>query len=135
MEPTTGSCLCGAVTYVLHGPESAFRYCHCPRCRKATGSAHAVNLFVAAGQFRWTSGEDNLKTYRLAEADSFTTCFCSICGSLMPRVLGDGRRVMVPAGTLDSDPEVRPTCGIWWSRRAPWYRGTHEIPQHEEGPV
>lgn len=41
-----GSCLCGRVTFVVSGPFEAFHWCHCSRCRKDTGSAHASNIFA-----------------------------------------------------------------------------------------
>ena len=41
-----GGCLCGAIKYTVHGPFLRFLHCHCARCRKVTGSAHATNLFV-----------------------------------------------------------------------------------------
>ena len=41
-----GSCLCGGVVYEIDPPFKIFQYCHCSRCRKFTGSAHAANLFV-----------------------------------------------------------------------------------------
>ena len=52
----TGSCLCGSVRYTVQGePQRAF-HCHCSRCRKATGTGHASNLFVA-GTLTWDAGE------------------------------------------------------------------------------
>jgi len=40
-KPITGSCLCGRVHYEITPPYWGFWYCHCERCRKATGSAHS----------------------------------------------------------------------------------------------
>ena len=42
----TGSCLCGAVKYAATGVATRFLHCHCSRCRKATGTGHASNLFL-----------------------------------------------------------------------------------------
>src|SRR5436190_652026 len=41
-----GSCLCGAVRYVVTGEPLLARYCHCSRCRKARGAAHAANVVM-----------------------------------------------------------------------------------------
>ena len=41
-----GKCLCGNVRYRITGPILNFQYCHCSRCRKFTGSAHAANVFT-----------------------------------------------------------------------------------------
>ncbi|MCG6938790.1 MAG: GFA family protein [Gammaproteobacteria bacterium] len=34
-----------------------FQYCHCSRCRKFTGSAHAANIIIDPENFRWLGGE------------------------------------------------------------------------------
>jgi hypothetical protein len=47
----TGRRLCGAFKFEATAPFSAFRYCHCSRCRKASGSNYAANLFVPETQF------------------------------------------------------------------------------------
>jgi len=33
----------------------------------------------------------------------------------------DGTRLLVPAGTLATDPEIRPNANIFWADRAEWY--------------
>src|SRR5262249_33599260 len=43
-----GSCLCGGVTFVVEGEPLRVQNCHCQRCRKARGTAHASNLFTTA---------------------------------------------------------------------------------------
>ena len=54
MTQTTlsGSCLCGAVRYEATGEPKRFVHCHCSRCRKATGTGHASNLFLQPGALR-----------------------------------------------------------------------------------
>lgn len=117
----TGSCLCGKVAYTVHGPYKAFYFCHCTRCRKKTGSAHASNIFAGAENFRWTSGEDSIKRYKLPEAEAFSTWFCGECGSAVPHESRRGPLVVIPAGTLDADPEFEPQFNIYWHDRADWY--------------
>ena len=68
----SGGCLCGKVAYELAPPFQAFRYCHCRRCRKATGTAHAANIFVSPAQLRWLSGEDATVRYDLRFASAAT---------------------------------------------------------------
>src|SRR5688572_31085247 len=57
----TGSCLCGSIKFDIKPPFEAFRYCHCSRCRKASGSAHAANCLVPESQFRWLAGESSVR--------------------------------------------------------------------------
>lgn len=134
MASYKGSCLCGAVTYEYDDPVSDFRYCFCPRCRKATGSAHVANIFVKPEQFHWKSGQEHVKRYDLPEARSFATCFCTICGSPLPHATRSAKRVVIPAGSLDDDPGVKPNCSIWWSERAPWYLTADELRRYDEEP-
>ena len=131
-KPIRGSCLCGKVSYEIQAPILAFRYCHCSRCRKSTGSAHASNIVVEASQFKWTSGEEFAVRYDLPEARSFATCFCKQCGSQLPHATRSGRQTIVPAGTLDDDPDSRPQHNIFWNYRAPWYLRSSELPHFEE---
>ena len=46
MEPQSvnGSCLCGQITFAVTRPFLFFQYCHCSRCQKISGSAHASNI-------------------------------------------------------------------------------------------
>lgn len=121
MNSCTGSCLCGAVAYQIEGPYLMFQYCHCSRCRKFTGSAHGSNLFVESGKFRWLKGEERVGRYEMPEAKYFASCFCRDCGSSLPwRPKNSDKAVVVPAGTLDQDPGIKPERNIFWASRAPW---------------
>ncbi|MEH6628900.1 MAG: GFA family protein [Motiliproteus sp.] len=124
---TAGSCLCGAVKYQLQGAASVFQYCHCSRCRKVTGSAHASNMFVAPEQFSWLQGESLVQRFEPQDSRHFATCFCQQCGSNLPWMNKGGTLVIIPAGTLDEDPQVRPSQNIFWDSRAPWYQGSDSL--------
>ena len=50
-----GSCLCGEITFEIIGEFESFFLCHCERCRKDTGSAHAANLFSSSARLIWLS--------------------------------------------------------------------------------
>ena len=77
---TEGSCVCGAIAYSIEGPFIAFQYCHCSRCRKASGSAHAANLFVKTAQLYWERGEESVQRFELPDAKYWSHCFCPTCG-------------------------------------------------------
>ena len=68
-----GSCVCGAVEYDITQPYRFFQYCHCSRCRKRSGSAHAANIAVLVDQFAWVCGEEHVKRYELARFHSHVT--------------------------------------------------------------
>jgi hypothetical protein len=129
-----GSCLCGEVEYEVHQPYVWFQYCHCSRCRKRSGAAHAANILIRPDQLSWLAGEDRLGRYELPEAKAFANCFCTRCGSPLPWVTNNGKWVVVPAGSLNEDPEIRPERNIHWASRAPWYCHAGELPTFAEIP-
>lgn len=133
-ESVTGSCLCGSVRFEARPPFSAFRYCHCTRCRKASGSAHAANLFVPQGQFAWSAGEDLVHHFKLPGARTFAVSFCSRCGSRVPHRIAEREEYLIPAGLLDNDPAMRPQNIIFWGSKAAWYVEPQEIPKFTERP-
>ncbi len=130
----TGSCLCGEVSYEITGNLGVFQYCHCSRCRKFTGSVHGANLIVAPDQFKWLAGEEYVGRYEVEEAKHFATCFCKQCGSSLPWMTQSKKAVVVPAGTLDTDPEIRPLQNIFWGSRACWYEEVGGLPKYDELP-
>ena len=130
--PTPGSCLCGAVRFRITAPFRGFQYCHCSRCRKASGSAHCANIFVSSPQFEWLQGADQVGRFEPPDAKYFATCFCRTCGSAMPWRSRKGTAFIVPAGALDEDPGERPTRNVFWDSRAAWYEQASELPIHGE---
>lgn len=130
-----GSCLCGRVRYVIDGEVITARHCHCSRCRRARGAAHASNLVVAAPAVRFTAGAEALSRYAVPEARFFAHTFCGGCGASMPHV-DEGRDIaIVPMGGLDDPPPVTPREHIWVGSRAPWYEVPGPLPQRPEGPT
>lgn len=121
-----GSCLCGSIAFEIRPPFVTFRYCHCSRCQKASGSAHAANLFVPAAQFAWTKGEAAVKHYHHAASQRFGVSFCPECGTRVPHKVKTREDYLVPAGVLDDDPGVRPENSIFWDSKAAWYVSPHE---------
>ncbi|NNF16315.1 MAG: GFA family protein [Gammaproteobacteria bacterium] len=131
----TGSCLCGQVKYRVKGPERVFQYCHCSRCQKTTGSAHASNIIVDPAQFEWLNGENHVGRFEHPEANHFAVSFCKRCGSNLPWLTKSGRSVVVPAGTLDDDPGIRPRHNIFLANQAPWYVTADTILQYDALPT
>ncbi len=127
-----GSCNCGQVRFEYEGEPSAMWNCHCTRCRKARGAAHATNVFVPKERFRWVSGEAHVKIFKLPGAVRFGQAFCSHCGSAMPRINPDSPLIVVPVGCLDSDPGMRPGGHIFVASKAEWFDITGDLPQYEE---
>jgi hypothetical protein len=129
-----GSCLCGTVTYELEGSPARLVHCHCTRCRKARGAAHASNAFWPIAAFRWLGGERETRAYRVSDAKYFTNCFCTTCGSKTPRLDASRGIAVIPAGALDHDPGLRPQMHIFVGSKAPWFEIADDLPRHDAAP-
>jgi hypothetical protein len=130
----TGKCLCGKVHYEITGNLGIFQYCHCSRCRKFTGSAHSAHLFVSPEHFKWITGEEHVGRYEPDDTKYFATSFCKNCGSSLPWLSKNKKTVVVPAGTLDTDPGIKPFQNIFWKSRAQWYKDVSELVKYDELP-
>ena len=134
-EKITGSCLCGEVSYEFTGPVKVFQYCHCTRCQKITGSAHASNIIIDPENFKWIRGEEKVGRYELSEAKHFASSFCKICGSTLPWITQSKKAMIVPAGTLDDDPKVKPIHNIFYADKACWYKNVDGLVKYDELPT
>lgn len=131
----TGGCQCGAVTFEYTDAPKMMMNCHCSRCRKVKGAAHATNAFVAGDALTWTGGEDNVQDYKHADAKVFGNAFCKTCGSSVPRARADGSMYNVPAGSLNQAPGVDAKGHIFIGSKAPWFEVHEDKPQWDEMPT
>ncbi|HYD16120.1 MAG TPA: GFA family protein [Hyphomicrobium sp.] len=121
-----GSCLCGEIRFEIIGEFERFFLCHCGRCRKDTGSAHAANLFSSTAKLTWLSGQSKIKSFRVAST-RHQKSFCGECGSALPNVQMNGALLVVPAGSLDSAVEAKPDAHIFVASSADWDRCLDDV--------
>ncbi len=130
----TGSCLCGSVQYTIEGEAGNFFHCHCSRCRRSTGTGHASNLFVKTEGIDWSGDESLRRFFKLPEAKRFGRAFCGNCGSVIPAYIPDPGVALIPAGTLTSDNDIKPTARIFCDSRTNW--SCHDdVPEFENYPT
>lgn len=127
-----GSCLCGAIAYVLDAPPQRAHNCYCSRCRKARSAAFAANLFTAADGVRFSRGADQRVGYKLPGAARFGQVFCRTCGAPMPGIDRARNVAVIPMGSLDDDPGMRPQAHIFVASKAPWVVIADDLPQFAE---
>ncbi len=123
----TGSCLCNSVRYKVSGCFNHFFLCHCQRCQKGTGSAHAANLFASDGELQWLSGTDLVSVFRLPETRHMRS-FCRKCGSPLPFAQTEYNLLVVPAGSLDMPPPLAPEAHLFVASRATWDAALQTLP-------
>jgi hypothetical protein len=132
-EVLEGSCLCGSVGYRVTGEPQRFLHCHCSRCRRASGTGHASNLIVQ-GEIEWTHGAALLNRYKVPEAKRFANVFCSKCGGPLPRDVKEAGVIVIPAGSLTTNPGIKPQARIFWDSRSDWSCSEAELPAFAEYP-
>lgn len=127
-----GGCLCGAVRFEFDGPIGELELCHCPRCRKATGSAFLPSLQVPLKRFRFVSGEEVIRSVELPLEEHpppYKHAFCGICGSPSPFMHAAKGGMAVPAGSLDDDPAAESAVHIYTEHEASWLAQTETAPR------
>ena len=97
-------------------------------CRKATGAAFRSRATVRTDAFRWLRGEALLARYPSSPGQTRT--FCSRCGATLVTFFGDYPQYLgLALGTLDDDPQQRPTAHVHVASKAAWYTITDNLPQ------
>ena len=125
-----GSCLCGSITFELSAEPTGLTYCHCVSCRKARGTAFAVNAAIDRAD---VSLEDSAATLREFESSpGKMRAFCSRCGSPVfaystarPDVL------RMRMGLIDTPFAGRPEQHIWVSQMPEWDTICDDVPRFE----
>ena len=113
----TGSCLCGAVKYEVHGPLRDVVACHCEQCRKQTGTYMSATAAQDA-DLKVTLSR-GLKWYR--SSDTARRGFCSECGSVL-FWKGDGRDyTAIAAGSIDGKTDLKLAGHIFCDNAGDYY--------------
>jgi hypothetical protein len=127
-----GTCMCGAVRYVVADEFLYAMNCHCSNCRRTTGSAFKPFAGIEREKLAISRGEGDLMRFG---DEKNHDAHCKLCGSLLYSLVRDGAFVHVPMGTLVDDPTIRPTQHIFVGSKAGWFTITDDLPQFEEFPV
>ncbi|MGI9316060.1 MAG: GFA family protein [bacterium] len=127
---SSGTCLCGKITWKINGEPDAAYHCHCSMCRKAHGAAFATYYFIKAAAFKWSSELDSLVEYE-SSAD-LTRTFCGECGSVVPDADQGSQFYYVPAGSHTDGPPI--STHIMVGSKAPWYEIADALKQYETYP-
>lgn len=128
-----GSCLCNAIQYEIEGELGPTMMCHCSKCRKANGSAYAINAAVKTDQFHFVTGQELVSEFE--SSPGVFRSFCKQCGSpLLSRRPSQPDIVRLRIGTLDTPVDVKPLAHIFVGSKASWDEIHDDIPQYDERP-
>lgn len=134
MEMLKGSCLCNGIQYEIDSELGKIMQCHCQKCRKANGSAFAVNAPIPTQSFKYIKGEE--LTSEFESTPGVFRVFCSRCASpLYSRRPAEPEILRLRIGTLDTPLTTKPAMHIFVGSKAEWNEVTDNIPQYDERPI
>lgn len=123
-----GSCLCGAVSFVVEGELSPPDACHCTICRKHSGHYYA-GTDVKKDALTIT-GDENITWYQ--SSPKVRRGFCATCGSSLffdPPHLG---WIGVSMGAFEKPTDTKLAIHIFVADKGDYYEITDGLPQNEQ---
>lgn len=124
--PHEGGCQCGAIRFEATAAPLGAGYCHCTKCRGATGAPIFLGVAFPRAAFRLLRGET--KTYRSSERG--IRHFCGACGSPLFFELTDTPdRWEVLVGALDDAADITPSVHVCTASRLPWFDVLDSLPR------
>lgn len=116
-----GSCLCGAVRYLLRGEPLTVYACHCTDCQRRTGTAFALSMPVRRESVELVQGEPATYSASLADGRTKNGRMCSLCGT---RLWGEPAKnkaiLVIQPGNTDNSSQFRPVAHQWTVSALPW---------------
>jgi len=116
----SGSCICGAVTYVCNAKPKFSILCQCTQCQKITGSGHSAQFAVDANK---TNVDGVVNTYKLQSdaGNVVESAFCPACGNPMFKTTSAMPQTYVfHASTLDDPAKFNPEMVVYSRSAQQW---------------
>ena len=127
----SGHCLCGAVSYEVHGPIRQVWNCHCWRCRRWTGH------FMAASGCKRSDlrliSDASLAWHHPADDPNVGYGFCRECGASLFWKVEEGKphqtdTIAICAGTLDLPSDLHTEWAIFADDAADYHTLDPAVP-------
>lgn len=132
---TTGSCLCGKVSYTITGQPIRMAQCHCIDCQKVSGTGHISQVFIWNDQIDIT-GEVKSYACTADSGNTVTRLFCPSCGSRMFATNSSREHMIgVSAGTMDNHAWFKPDAVLYTKDQPVWDITTDDAPRFEAMPT
>lgn len=125
-----GSCVCGAVRFVVAGALAAPDACHCKTCRRWSG-----HVFASSDVPRdavTIEGEEHITWF--ASSAKVRRGFCATCGSSLffdPLDREKHRWIGIAMGAFETPTETKLKVHIFVSEKGDYYDIVDDLPQHD----
>ncbi|MGI9261204.1 MAG: GFA family protein [Woeseiaceae bacterium] len=122
------------MTFEVDGEVEDFSHCHCSQCRRLHGAAYGSFAGVFRSAFRYSSGDDKIKSYWSSEKNE--RIFCGNCGSnIMVISNTDPDYYYLSMSAIDGDPAIPTAYHIWVASKAPWHDIVDDLKKYDEGEI
>ena len=125
-----GSCLCGAVSFLVDGELTPPDACHCSQCRKASGHYWASTDVPRAAVT--ISGEDHLAWYR--SSGKVKRGFCKNCGSPLFWDAAGRKNLSISMGAFEQPTKVHLEKHIFVPDKGDYYDIADGLPRFGRSP-
>jgi len=117
---TTGSCLCGDVSYEVSGDPMFAAHCCCTDCQKASGADHITLAFYSEDQVQ-ISGDLAEFSVTADSGNTNTRIFCPKCGGrLFSRNSARDGTIGIQVGSMDNPQNIKPAVAVYTKDRREW---------------
>ena len=123
----SGMCLCGAVKFRAHVPDSAIQLCHCQQCQRWTGGGPLSVVRVKDVEI---SGQDMIQSYHASAHGE--RAFCKVCGTNLYWKMQDHSVAFLPVGLFDDQDDMAVREEIFVDRRPEWLPAHQGANQQDE---
>lgn len=126
----SGSCLCGAVSFVVEGTLAPPDACHCTQCRKQSGHVWASTDVPRAAVT--INGADRLTWYQ--SSPKVRRGFCANCGSVLFWDPPGRDTIAIAMGAFDAPTGTHLHVHIYTGSKGDYYDISDDVPQFETVP-
>jgi len=117
---TTGSCLCGSVSFEVTGDPMFAAHCCCSDCQKASGADHITLAFYNEDQVD-ISGDLAEYSVTADSGNTNTRIFCPKCGGrLFGRNSARTGTIGIQVGSMDNPQNIKPAVVVYTKDQREW---------------
>jgi len=131
MENYTGSCACQSVRYTFTGAPINSVFCYCHTCQEHSVSDKWFGLWVRKNNFKFTEGNTTCYTRQGDSGQSVKHFFCNHYGTTVCIYVAVGSFYSIPATTVKTAVNWKPTMGIYASHAPSWSVFPEDIPMYD----
>ena len=133
-DKITGGCACGRVRYALADTPIFQIRCYCDDCRRASGSAFADVMMVAADRLIVTT-EPRYHTVTAESGRTMSRGFCDQCGSPVLIRRADTQTIaFIQAGSLDDPALFNPQVVVFTCHAPKAWSLPDNVPSYDRVP-